>query len=122
MRAWRNWLMHERNASPHTVDGYFSTVAAFLRFLTSHHGRPPALHDLAAIGATDFRAWLAALAGAGQTAGSRARALSAVRNFYRWLDRSGQLHNPQIGTLRTPRRHAPLPASAHRKRCGGAAG
>lgn len=36
-------------------------------------------------------------------ASSRARAVSALRNFYRWLDRAGVLHNPKIGALATPR-------------------
>jgi len=109
MMAWRHWLQVERNASPYTVEGYFSTVAGFLVFLTAHQGRAPSLNILAAATLEDFRAWLASLSTQGQQTSSRARALSALRNFYRWLDRSGRLHNPHIALLRSPRRHAPLP-------------
>ena len=107
--AWRRWLGHERNASRHTLAAYTREVAGFLAFLARHLGHPPALNDLGAARIGDFRAWLARLADDGLTAASRARALSAVRTFFRWLDRSGRLHNAAIGSVRTPRLARQLP-------------
>jgi len=107
--AWQRWLVGERQCSPHTLDAYRRELAVFLSFLTDYHGRLPSLNQLAGASLTDFRAWLSQRAAAGLVPASRARAASAVRNFYRWLDRSGRLHNPAIAGLRPPRVRQPLP-------------
>ena len=108
--AWRRWLESERNLSRHTLAAYVGDVAVFLQFLTEYNGgRPPSLNDLGGLKAADFRAWLAKLAADGLIAASRARALAAVRNLFRWMDRSGRLHNPVIGTLSTPKAKRPIP-------------
>jgi integrase/recombinase XerC len=108
---WRAWLSIERRFSPHTVTAYGGDLMAFLTFFAGHRGRPVRLKDLADAGLGDFRAWLAEKTLTGATATSRARAVSALRNFYGWLDRSGVLHNPKIGGLTTPKlpRSTPKP-------------
>jgi integrase/recombinase XerC len=111
MPRWRDWLAIERQFSDHTVTAYLGDVTAFLGFFAGHRGHPIRLRDLAEAGLADFRAWLARKTTAGATATSRARAVSALRNFFGWLDRSGILHNPRIGALTTPKlpRTAPKP-------------
>jgi integrase/recombinase XerC len=106
---WWRWLDSERAVSPHTLAAYLGDVAGFIGFLTRHRGRPPSLNDLGNLKATDFRAWLSQRASDGLIAASRARELAAVRNLFRWLDRSGRLHNPAIGSLTTPRARRPVP-------------
>jgi len=108
---WRDWLTIERQFSDHTVTAYLTDVTAFLGFFAGHRGHPIRLRDLAEAGLADFRAWLARKTNAGATATSRARAVSALRNFFGWLDRTGILHNPKIGALTTPKlpRTAPKP-------------
>jgi integrase/recombinase XerC len=108
---WREWLEIERQFSPHTVTAYLGDLTAFLGFFAGHLGRPVRLRDLAEAGLGDFRAWLARRTTAGARATSRARAVSALRNFFNWLDRAGILHNPKIGALTTPKlpRTAPKP-------------
>lgn len=78
-------------------------MAAFLAFLAGHRGHAVRLADLADAGLADFRGWLASRAAQGAAATSRARAVSSLKNLYRWLDRAGVLHNPAIGALGTPR-------------------
>jgi integrase/recombinase XerC len=108
---WRDWLEVERQFSPHTVTAYVGDLTGFLGFFAGHRGQPVRLRDLADAGLADFRAWLARRTAAGATAASRARAVSALRNFFRWLDRSGILHNAKIGALSAPKlpRTAPKP-------------
>ncbi|NYZ13619.1 tyrosine recombinase XerC [Azospirillum sp. RWY-5-1] len=106
---WRRWLATEKRVADHTLTAYTADVAAFLTFLTGYHGQPPSMNTLGDLTAMDFRAWLAALARDGLIPASRARALSAVRNLFRWLDRSGRLHNAAIGTITTPRSKKPMP-------------
>ncbi|MFQ5468304.1 MAG: site-specific integrase, partial [Kiloniellaceae bacterium] len=107
--AWQSWLGDERRASPHTLAAYRRDLGGFVAFLATHLGGPPALADLARLGTADFRAWLAARAGAGLNASSRARGLSVVRGFFRWLAREGLVDNLALAALRTPRVARPAP-------------
>lgn len=109
LAAWIGWLTHEKRVSPHTLSAYILDVTAFTTFLTDYRGHAPGMRTLAELAPMDFRAWLAHLAREGLVPASRARALAAVRNLYKWLDRDGRLHNAAIGVLSTPKTRKPLP-------------
>jgi integrase/recombinase XerC len=100
---WLRWLKHERRASPHTLAAYRRDLAAFLSFLSGHLGKPACLADLAVLARADVRAWLAARSAAELEASSTARALSVVRNFFRYLARHERVGNAVLSTVRTPR-------------------
>ncbi len=104
-----DWLRHERRASPLTVEAYGADVAVFLAFLAPHLGAEPDLPALEGLRALDFRAWLATRARSGVQAATRARNLSAVRSFFRWLARRHGVANPHVRLLATPRGKPPLP-------------
>lgn len=107
--AFLEWLVGERRAAPLTVAAYGRDTAFFLAFLTGHLGAAPTLADLAALTQADLRAWLAHEAAAGRGNSTRARHLSAVRTFYRFLSRRHRVANPALGLLATPRRASPVP-------------
>lgn len=109
MRRWRDWLGGERRASAHTLEAYESDLEGFLKFLSDYKGKRITQAFLAEVTLTDFRAWLAQMAGHSVQAASRARALAGVRSFFRWLDRTGRLHNPSIDLLRAPKTPRRLP-------------
>lgn len=108
---WRRWMASERAASRHTVAAYLRDTATFLAFLTGYRGRPPGFADLAALGLREIRAWQSELARRDLDPASRARALSAVKAFFRRLDRAGHLHNPAVAMARAPKvpRRVPRP-------------
>ena len=107
--AFLSWLADERRASPLTVREYGRDLAAFLGFLTHHLGAEPNLSALAAASQADIRAWLAHQAGQGQGNATRARHLSAVRSFYRYLARRHAVSNPAAGLLATPKLRRSIP-------------
>lgn len=107
--GWIDWLVHERKASPHTIEAYERDVRDFLAFLTGHLGGEPTLADLEALRAADFRAYLAHRRQEGLSATSLRRVLSSVRSFFRRLEREEAFHNPQLKSLRTPKAPARLP-------------
>ena len=113
LTQWQDWLANERRASKHTVAAYQFDLANLFTFLGSYHGKQIHLGLLAELTLTDFRAWLAQEAKDDLQAASRARALAGVRNFFRWLDRAGILHNATISLLKTPKtpRRLPRPVS-----------
>jgi len=106
---WQAWLRNERRAASNTRAAYLGNLAQFLGFTSEHLGKPPALRDLDRLRPADFRAWLAARANGGASIGTRARGLSVVRGFYRWLARAGLADNPAVSALKTPRVPRPVP-------------
>ncbi|MBN8873301.1 MAG: tyrosine recombinase XerC [Rhodospirillales bacterium] len=107
--AFLAWFAAERRAAPLTVEAYGSDLAQFLGFLTQHLGGEPDLAALGALRQADFRAWLAAMAADGSGTATRARHLSAVRSFFRWLARRQGVDNPAVRLIATPRSKRPVP-------------
>ncbi len=115
LESWIRWLKVEKNVSPHTLRAYTGDVAQFVAFLCDHHGQPPALKDISDAGLRDFRAWMSRQAMNGSSAASRARALSGIKNLYKWLDREGLLHNAALKAVRSPKLPRKLPRPLYEK-------
>ena len=113
--AWQNWLTSEKRVSEHTLAAYRFDVGNLFHFLGVHRGRQLNCATLAALTLTDFRSWLAYNAANELDAASRARAVAGVRNFYRWLDRTGQLHNGAVELIRLPKQTRRLPRPVSEK-------
>lgn len=107
--AFLAWMGQERRAAELTLEAYGADIAGFLGFLTNHLGREPDLVALAELRQADVRAWLAEMAGTGSGNATRARHLSAIRSFFRFLARRHGVDNPAIRLVATPRAKAPIP-------------
>ncbi len=112
---WLSWLRHEKRCSDHTLDGYGRDMVAFLSFLCDHLGFQPGLGDLGKLRTADFRSYLARRTGEGLAKSSLARGLSTIRNFYRFLERAGLVHNAAIGNIRTPKIPKSIPKALAEK-------
>ena len=95
-------LKNERTLSPHTVRSYLSDLEQFAGFLGNA--------DLAAVDHRTLRQYIAGLLKLGITKTSIARKLSAVRTFFKYLNREGVLANNPARLVSTPRREKRLPA------------
>jgi integrase/recombinase XerC len=111
---WIIWLRDERRTATLTVEAYSRDLIDFLGFTSRHLGKLPSLGDLAALARADFRAWMAARAHRKLAASSTARALSAVKSFYRLAIKRGFIAETGITALRTPKlpRSLPKPLNA----------
>jgi integrase/recombinase XerC len=88
-RAVEDWLAHlahERGATSNTLAAYERDLRQFLGWLRTDFGYAPCLADLARVDAKRFRAFMAARRRAEVSSRSLARALSALRTFFRWLE------------------------------------
>lgn len=92
-----------------TIDAYGRDIAAFQSFIARHVDAPADLRVLAGLRAADFRAYLAARRRDGLGSASVQRLLSALRTFYRYIERRWDVANSDIALIRGPRSKPPVP-------------
>jgi integrase/recombinase XerC len=114
--ALAGWLDHIRaldGAAENTVEAYRADVAGFLAFMAGHHGGGQGRAALARVGLSDMRAWMAHERSRGVGPRSLARALSAVKSFYRWLSERDGFDATAVLSTRSPKftRKLPRPVS-----------
>ena len=107
--AFLAWLADERRASPLTVQAYRRDLGFFLGFLADHLGGEPSPADLQGLREADLRAWLAWEAGQARGNRTRARHLSAVRSFFRFLARRHGFTGMAARLINTPKAVPPVP-------------
>jgi integrase/recombinase XerC len=99
-------LTNERRASEHTIRAYDRELRDFAAFLVQHWGEE---QDVASVEHTDIRAYLGTLYDRGLSKTSAARALAAIRGWFKWLARSGRLERNVAALVATPRLPKHLP-------------
>ena len=106
---WLSWLALERRVARHTFAAYSRDLAGFLAFLQEYRGETPGIAVMAELAPAEFRAYLARRAHDGVARSSTARAMSTLRGFFRFLDKTGRVHNPAIKAVKTPRLPESIP-------------
>lgn len=110
--AFIDYLAKERNDSPHTVKAYGRDVAAFATFCAAHYG---AGWTWGGVDRQAVRAFLGDMARRGLAKRSAARALSAVRAFYRFSNRTGRADVNPARAARSPKLGRTLPIHLERR-------
>jgi integrase/recombinase XerC len=100
---WLAYLATERQLAANTAEAYGRDVSQFLAFLASHFNRLPDMKRLLALSARDVRAFLAARRSEGVGSRSLSRSLSALRMFYKFLERRGYGKNDAIRAVSLPK-------------------
>lgn len=99
-------LANERGASEHTVRAYAREVRGFGGYLTETLGKDA---RIAVVEHLHIRAYLGVLYERGLTKASAARALAAIRSWFKWLAKEGKVaQNPAL-LVSTPKRPLHLP-------------
>jgi len=104
-------LRGERRLADKTCEAYNRDISEFLGFLTRYLEKPIFLPDIVAVETRGFRAYLAQRRRGNRplSAASIQRQLSAVRTFYRYIERRWDAANSALPLIRGPRVKRPLP-------------
>jgi integrase/recombinase XerC len=103
VQDWLDYLTTERQLSDKTAKAYARDVGQFLAFLADHFNVLPDMRRLLSLQARDVRAFLAARRAKGVESRSLARSLSALRMFYRFLERRGHGKNDAVRAIALPK-------------------
>ena len=95
-----DYLTHERAYSPHTVTSYGSDLDEF----ASHLEEIGTDLDLAHADADLVRGWAMTLMGKGRNATSVNRKLSALRTFYKYLLKKGEIEVSPMQNIHGPKK------------------
>jgi integrase/recombinase XerC len=109
LEAWLDALRGLSGASENTVAAYRRDLLSFLSFLALHRGGAEGAGPLRKVATADMRAWMAHERRNGLSARSLARALSAVKGFYRWWGERDGFEPTAVLAARAPRFQARLP-------------
>ncbi len=103
MTRWLSHLRSERRLSPKTLEAYARDVRQCLGFLSEHWGTLVTLSRLAALEASDIRAFMAMRRGRDIGGRSLMRALAGLRSFARFLEREGKGKVGALSAIRAPK-------------------
>jgi integrase/recombinase XerC len=107
--AWGRDLGAVRRLAPNTLEAYSRDLAQYFAFLAPHTGGAVSLTTLREMRGADMRAFMARRREEGVEPRSLARALSAIKGFFRFLEREGVLSTEALNTVRTPKAKKSLP-------------
>jgi integrase/recombinase XerC len=103
-------LVNERGVSPHTLRAYQRELHGFAGWVSGRY-EPSDNADLSVqrIEHTDIRAYLGTLYDRGLSKASAARALAAIRSWFKWLARTGHINQNAASLVSTPKLPKHLP-------------
>ena len=105
LSAFLEMLAAERGAAKNTLEAYRRDLEDFLGFISQRQG------DIGDIRRADITAYVKAAGKAGLAASSRARRLSAVRQFFKFLAAEGHVEEDPTHGLAGPRKQRALPST-----------
>ena len=100
---WLAYLAVERQLATNTAEAYERDISQFLAFIARAQNKLPDMKQLIALSARDVRAFLAARRSEGVGSRSLSRTLSALRMFYKFLERRGYGKNDAIRAVALPK-------------------
>jgi len=100
-----NYLEAERNASPYTVRNYTTDLLHFFQFL-----KAKGVDSLKEVDKHVLRDYLSYVIEQGFVKASIARKLSAIRSFYRYLQREEIISTNPVATASSPKLDKRLPS------------
>lgn len=109
IKGWQRDLGAVRRLAANTLEAYGRDLGQFLNFLALHTGGPVSIATLNDLRAADIRAFMAKRREENLSSRSLGRALSAIKNFFRFLEREGAVSTEAFNVIRAPRQSKSVP-------------
>ncbi|MBC8049648.1 MAG: tyrosine recombinase XerC [Chitinophagales bacterium] len=109
VNAWLGHLRQERRLAANTLEAYERDARQFIEFLGAHWQCEATPAQLNTLCASDIRAFLAARRADDACSRSLSRTISALRAFFRFLERAGILKNRALLTISLPKLSHSIP-------------
>lgn len=106
LQKFLDYMRYELNRAPLTIEAYELDISQFQEWISPEN---PKNVDFSSITANDVRAWLAALAKAGDTPRTLRRKIISLRGLFRWMMKTGVIKSSPIRDLPLPKISKPLP-------------
>lgn len=104
--SFLDYLRFERNYSDNTIVGYGKDIAQFRNFLQERGSEE---FDPSVVETDDIREWIVSLMDGGSGSSSVNRKLSALRSFYKYLLKRGEVTKDPLRKITGPKKKKPLP-------------
>ena len=109
INKWSNYLSLGKNYSENTLESYLNDLKHYLNFLGEYYENAISIDLLIKVDLRTIRSWLSKRQQEEFCAVSNARALSAIKNFYKYLEKTIGLSKHAIFTIKTPKKPKALP-------------
>jgi integrase/recombinase XerC len=108
LEKFMRFLQAEKGYSAHTLNSYRTDILYFVDFIFRSKVKVASKQEFENLTIYDFRGWLAERISNHNNA-SNARALAALRSFFRFLNQNNLLENREIEKIKTPKLPKPVP-------------
>ena len=111
IKEFTDYLVAEKNASPHTLESYLNDISQFGDFLKqSGHAGESSTPKIDSIDRLEIRSYLGFLYDKKFSASTMRRKLSTLSSFFRFLCREGYLKNNVVKSVPAPKMENKLPS------------
>ncbi len=108
LTSWEKYLALQKNYSKNTIISYKHDLEHFLNFMKQYNGENVTIDSLN-VDIRFIRSWLSKRYQDNYIASSSARALSSIKNFYRFLEKTHNISYHKIFSIKNPKKAKVLP-------------
>jgi integrase/recombinase XerC len=111
---WQKYLLLQKNYSKNTRDSYLTDLQQYFSFIKEYTSEDVTLKAIESVDIRLVRSWLSSRKSADYAASSSARALSAVKNFYKYIEKTHKITAHAIYAVASPKKAKILPKALSR--------
>ena len=109
VKEWQSYLELQKNYSKNTREAYLNDVKAYFAFISNYSEESVSLKSISLVDIRLIRSWLSDRRFSDYKASSSARALSSVKSFYKYLEKTRDIVCHSIYTVSSPKKAKTLP-------------
>jgi integrase/recombinase XerC len=109
VKEWQTYLQFQKNYSKNTRESYLNDLKAYFFFIQNYTEESVSIKSIASVDIRLVRSWLSERRFSEYAASSSARALSSIRNFYRYIEKTRNVSCHSIHAVSNPKKPKSLP-------------